>query len=260
MQDNWLQHPEIHQRETGHRPSFIRAMEIIDTNDPALAQIGAALREAQEAGADLSDETVAEAVRVGRLRWAAIEEPQEPTERIAAAFPSIVYYLLRGPLVKIGTTRQPERRFITLVPDKILAVEPGDRADERRRHVQFKHLRQGTSEYFRQADDLMRHIAEVRERHGAPDPSWPTVENLDRQRIDFHYEAPPAKSAEVATVTEGARRLGVPKNTISGWIYRKRLHPVGKGEHGRPVYFLDDMRYLADRSIAMTEARVIRPR
>lgn len=258
MQDNWLQHPQMYSRETGHRPSFVRAMEIIDTDDPALAQIGAALREAREAGAELDEATVTEAVRIGRLRHAAVDDSQESTERIAAAFPSIVYYVLRGPLVKIGTTRHPASRFITLVPDRILAVEPGDRTDERQRHLQFKHLRQGTSEYFRQGDDLMVHVAEVRNQHGAPDPSWPTVETLDRQRIDFHHEVPPAQSPEVVTVTEGARRLGVRKNTISGWIFRKRLVPVGKGEHGRPVYFLDDMRYLAGRSAAMTEARIIR--
>lgn len=259
MQDNWLQPPEIHPRETGYRPSFARVMEIIGTDDPALAQIGAALREAREAGEELDEATVAEAVRIGRQRWGAINGPEAPTERVAPAFPSIVYYVKRGPLVKIGTTRRPESRFIALIPDKILAVEPGDRADERKRHVQFKHLRQGTSEYFREGGDLMNHIAAVREQYGAPNPSWPTVETLDRQRIDFHYEAPPAKSPEVVTVTEGAQQLGIPKNTISGWIYRKRLHPVGKGEHGRPVYFLDDMKFLASRSAAMTEARVARP-
>ncbi|WP_329184091.1 hypothetical protein [Actinacidiphila glaucinigra] len=44
------------------------------------------------------------------------------------------------------------------MPDDILAVEPGDRLDERQRHLQFRHLPVGTSEYFQQADDLTAHV------------------------------------------------------------------------------------------------------
>lgn len=258
MQNSWLDRPQVHYRGEGLRPSFARIMEIVDVNDPALAQIAVALQEAREPGTELDDDAVAEAVRIGRQRWADREEPQPETERIAPSFESIVYYIQRGPLVKIGTTRRPESRFLTLLPDKILAVEPGDRSDERQRHVQFRHLRQGTSEYFKQDENLIRHIEAVRAEHGAPNPSWPTVATLDRPRLDFHMDAPAANSPEVVTASEGADRLGVPRNTVHGWVYRGRLRPVGKGEKGRSVYFLDDMKFLTRRSTAMTEARVIR--
>lgn len=259
MQNSWLTRPDVHPRGEGKRPSFARIMEIVDADDPALPEIAMVLREAQEAGAELDEATVVEAVRVGRERWANRKAPEVVTERIAPAFSSIVYYVRRGLLIKIGTTRAPEQRFIALLPDEILAVEPGDRLLERRRHVQFKHLRMGTSEHFKPAPELIEHVAAVREQHGAPDPSWPTAHNLDRPRVDFHNVAPPAPtSPEVVTVAEGADRLGVRRNTVSGWVHRGLLRPVGKNGRGRPVYFLDEMAFLADRSKAMTEARVVK--
>jgi hypothetical protein len=231
MQDSWRNHPDIHHRSEGRRPSFARVMEIIDADDPALAEIAMVLREAQEAEVELDEAAISEAVRVGRERWANRKVPETSPERIAPAFPSIVYYVRRGLLVKIGTTRRPEQRFLNLLPDEILAVEPGGRTDERRRHVQFKHLRLGTSEHFKPAPDLLEHVAAVRDEHGVPDPSWPTAANLDRARLDFHNVKPPSPSSpEVVTVSEGARRLGVRPNTVSGWVYRGLLRPVGNGE------------------------------
>ncbi|MFE2712231.1 helix-turn-helix domain-containing protein [Streptomyces mirabilis] len=234
-------------------------MQIVDVDDPALAEIGVALRQAQASGTELDEAAVAEAVRIGRERWTHREEPSTSDEPIAAAFDSIVYYIRRGLLVKIGTTRSPEQRFLNLLPDEILAVEPGDRTQERKRHVQFKHLRLGTSEHFKPAPDLMDHIAMVRTEHGAPDPTWPTAQNLDRPRVDFHNVEPPVPtSPEVVTASEGAAKLGVRRNTVSGWVHRGRLRAVGKNEQGRNVYFIDEMAFLAGRSKAMTEARIIR--
>lgn len=258
MHANWLnQGCDALGRDEGLRPSFVEILKVLDASDPAIVHITRALQEARDTGAEPDAATVAGAVRIGRQRHA--DEPKSPVtaEPVAPAFKSIVYYLLRGPLVKIGTTRQPEARFATLMPDRILAIEPGDRSAERRRHVQFKHLRHGTSEYFDQGDDLMAHVAAVRTEHGAPDPAWPSVETIDRPRADFHIPPPAAASAELVTASEGADRLGVRRNTVSGWVHRKRLRPVGKNETGRPVYFLDDMTFLAGRSAAMTEARVV---
>lgn len=259
MYVNWLNRScDVHGRDQGRRPSFAGIPDVLDANDPAIGHITELLLEARDSGAELSTATVAEAVRAGRERHAAVEAAvPRSAERIAPAFESIVYYLARGPLVKIGTTRQPETRFAALMPDRILAVEPGDPDVERQRHLQFKRLRHGTSEYFDQGDDLMTHIQAVRTTYGAPNPSWPSVETIDRPRPDFHIPPPTSASPELVTASEGADLLGVRRNTVSGWVFRKRLRPVGKNEVGRTVYFLDDMKFLAGRSAAMMEARVV---
>lgn len=261
MHSNWLNvGRDAHGRDEGLRPSFAEILKVLDSSDPAIVQITQALRDARDAGAGLTTATVAEAVRLGRQRYSEQAEspPDGPNEPIAPAFESTVYYILRGRFVKIGTTRHPDTRFSDLVPDRILAVEPGDRAVERKRHVQFRHLRNGTSEYFEQGDDLMAHVAAVRAEYGAPNPAWRSVETIDRPRPDFHISPPAATSAELVTAAEGADRLGVRRNTVAGWVHRKRLRPVGKGGANRPLYFLDDMKFLAGRSAAMTETRVVR--
>lgn len=91
--------------------------------------------------------------------------------------PSVVYYArLRGDQIKIGTTmwlrtRMSDLRIQSL--DDVLAAEPGGRMVEKERHKQFTHLRLrgrygAFVEEFREADDLMAHIAAIRERFGDP--------------------------------------------------------------------------------------------
>ena|ERR1700722_17507603 len=90
---------------------------------------------------------------------------------------SIVYYIRRGQVIKIGTTVDPAGRFTSLMPDEILAFEPGTAEVEKLRHRQFQHLRcQG--EHFSAEPELMEHVRELRQTHGDPDPSWPTVASL----------------------------------------------------------------------------------
>lgn len=100
-------------------------------------------------------------------RW--IRE-REIAERWAAS-PGIVYYILRGSLIKIGTTTRPRKRFDTLMPDAVLATEPGDRELERARHAQFGPFReQGVGlEYFKPGAPLIELIHELRDCHGVPD-------------------------------------------------------------------------------------------
>lgn len=258
MYVNWLTRSDNHHRDEGTRPSFAEIREAVDCSDPAFPQIAQALLEAREAGAELDAAAVEEAIHVGRQRHAAPPEELSAEERIAPAFKSIVYYLLRGPLVKIGTTRRPESRFASLMPDRIMAIEPGDRSVERERHQQFKHLRHGTSEYFSQGDDLAAYIDTVRAQYGAPNPAWPSIERIDRPRIDFHIAPPAASSAELVTATQGADRVGARRNTVAVWARRGRLSPVGTNERGQSLYFLDDVKFLAARSAAMTAARVVR--
>lgn len=77
-----------------------------------------------------------------------------------------VYYLRVGDMIKIGTTRNLQRRMAAYPPGSVLlAVEPGGEDVEAIRHRQFGHLLMERNEWFRPAPDLMAHIAEV----GLPD-------------------------------------------------------------------------------------------
>jgi hypothetical protein len=254
---SWLTPPSLDVQTSGVRPSGAELLQLVDTTDPAFMHIAAVLRQLRDAGVTLDAATVAEAVEAGRQRWTDAQAPPVPQAPIAPAFDSIVYYLLRGPLVKIGTTRDPASRFASLMPDRILAVEPGRQPLERQRHVQFTRLRVGTSEYFEQAPDLSAHIEAVRKQYGTPNPDWPTTENLTRSRTDFYPAPPPALSPEMVTVAEAARRLTIRVNTVSNWVYRGLVKPVSRNELGRPLYLLDDMSFLADRSSALADSRTI---
>jgi hypothetical protein len=91
---------------------------------------------------------------------------------------TVVYYVTRGDLIKIGFTANMTHRMGAILPDSILATEPGGESLERQRHRQFKHLRASLGrEYFTRGDDLLTHIAEVIKQHGpARMTSWPKVE------------------------------------------------------------------------------------
>lgn len=82
----------------------------------------------------------------------------------------IVYYILRGELIKIGTTTRPIKRFATLMPDAVLATEPGDVELEKIRHGQFEDMRNPKvgNEYFHPEPPLLAHIRALREEHGTP--------------------------------------------------------------------------------------------
>jgi len=80
---------------------------------------------------------------------------------------SVVYYIRLGDRVKIGTTVNMAARMSSLVPDEILATEPGDRQLEKMRHKQFAAQRI-RGERFRLDDELAAHIAMIREHFGPP--------------------------------------------------------------------------------------------
>lgn len=83
----------------------------------------------------------------------------------------VVYYVARGDLIKIGTTTDLLTRMGTVQPDKILAVEPGDRTVEKERHWQFRcsraHQMRGR-ELFQRTEDLLEHVEAVAAKYGRP--------------------------------------------------------------------------------------------
>lgn len=77
----------------------------------------------------------------------------------------VVYYLLFGDRIKIGTTTDLDSRLKVIPHDQVLAVEPGGHALERERHAQFAAHRLN-GEWFAAHAALWEHVRGVRDKHG----------------------------------------------------------------------------------------------
>lgn len=167
---------------------------LVDPQDPYYYDISLHLEMQRRAGIEI-DQTVADNA-VKFIHWkhgqtrereekrrafesAQAKEAQQEAEawkarRAAAArwkqSPGIVYYILRGSLIKISTTTRPRQRFDSLMPDAVLAIEDGDKELERIRHTQFEPLRDRNvgREYFTPGPELIALIRKLREEGGVP--------------------------------------------------------------------------------------------
>lgn len=187
-----------------------------------------------------------DAARTNAELASARARPGEPAES-----GSIVYYIRRAEVIKIGTTVNPRRRFTSLMPDEILAFEPGGPKEEAMRHRQFHWCRVSMkSEYFRVTKGLLDHIASLRAQHGPPDPSWSSVTNLGTgyARTKQKVQLPQPVTGEMATATEGAKLLGFHVSTVSQWVRRELIKSVGENDVGRPLYYVEHMQFLIARS------------
>lgn len=83
---------------------------------------------------------------------------------------SQVYYAEVNGRIKIGHTVNIKQRFNAMrIPlDRLLATEPGGRDLEAVRHAQFASIRHGRLEEFERTDDLLSHIAMIRDHYGEP--------------------------------------------------------------------------------------------
>lgn len=155
----------------------------VDPSDPDRTNILLALHRMELAGVEIDARAVEIATKLARHDRACRlgEDAESVRERMAnqAAWrnpdpnfrlnPGVVYYILKQRLIKIGVTSVPVKRFRDLMPDAILAVEPGDEDIERSRHQQFRELRASTKgEYFFAAPILVSHIRTLRQEHGIP--------------------------------------------------------------------------------------------
>lgn len=91
-----------------------------------------------------------------------------PDEDLAPPRIDVVYYLRFGDRVKIGTTGNPKQRFAAIRHEDLLALEPGDRRTERRRHAEFAGDRLGTSEWFALSPAISAHIEALTASIGDP--------------------------------------------------------------------------------------------
>lgn len=224
-------------------PDAIRAVfDLIDMTDPAWPGVAAALREFKDAGIEITPESAPIAVRLGRARFAA-KSQQAPPVVLAAGADSIVYYVRRGTLIKIGTTENPRDRFRDLMPDAILAFEPGSYAEEKARHRQFAHLQVGPGwEHFRTDPVLLDHIAQMVSLYGPPDPAWPSVA---RGALE-HWRLPLASSTTLMTAREAEEQLGIKRVTIRSWKRHGRLSPGGVGDNHTDLFYREHLIRLRD--------------
>lgn len=89
-----------------------------------------------------------------------------PKSRVRPDPRPVVYYILWSDRIKIGFTTQLAERLRALYHDEVLAVEPGSRSLERRRHMQFADARvEGQREWFHDTPALRFHINTVRSEH-----------------------------------------------------------------------------------------------
>jgi hypothetical protein len=236
--------------DSGLRPSHQALLRLIDTTDPAWPSITAVLREMADAGVEIGEAAYEIAAKLGAHRFAIAAAQKRPGRRhyqatLTGTSDSIVYYIRRGDLIKIGTTADPVMRFGDLMPDEILAFEPGDAEQETLRHRQFDHLR-CHGEHFRSAPELLEHIRQIRHLHGDPDPSWPSAiaPRKNRERLPL----PPLNSHETVTASEACKRLGLKVDAVWRWVYRGLISPVGKNDQGHYIFYAEHLTVVRDRT------------
>lgn len=236
----------------GARRSVQAVLSLIDTTDPSWPTVAGILQEFAAADIELDAVAVSIAVKLGQRRWAAEDMPEEDRQATLAEAASIVYYIRRGDLIKIGTTVDPRQRFSDLLPDEILAVEPGSFPDERRRHRQFHHLR-CAGEHFRDSPELRDHIQRIRSLHGDPDPTWQTSVTAGKRRV---WCLPLPKSTETVTAADAEVELGIKDSTLRGWVHRGRLRPAGRDHRRRHVFYREQLIVLRDSARTRMAAHI----
>lgn len=88
---------------------------------------------------------------------------------------SVVYYMRMDRLVKIGITTNITARVSTIMPQGVLAVEPGGRDRERHRHRQFSQFHSHLEWYWLKPP-IWEHIVSIRAQleraHGFTTEYW----------------------------------------------------------------------------------------
>lgn len=90
-----------------------------------------------------------------RCGWRAGDAPDR---ELASPVVEVVYYLRFDDRVKIGTSGRLRARVAALPHDELLAIEPGGRSLERRRHERFAAWRIPGTEWFERSPELDAHL------------------------------------------------------------------------------------------------------
>jgi hypothetical protein len=107
---------------------------------------------------------------VRAAHWRALDEQYEAEKAaLRQDRDGFVYYLQVGERLKIGYSVDVKRRMRAYPPGcELLAVEPGDRDLETRRHRQFAGSRTDGREWFRPTPDILELVAEIVKTYGEP--------------------------------------------------------------------------------------------
>lgn len=100
-----------------------------------------------------------------------LESPQIAAAAVtsSSAPRGVVYYVRFGDRIKIGYSAHLSGRMVAIPHDEVLATEPGDIAQERRRHREFSADRvEGQNEWFHVSPELLQLAVDLRTKHGAP--------------------------------------------------------------------------------------------
>jgi hypothetical protein len=232
---------------SGVRRSIRTLMDLVDPEDPAFTFIAADIKLMHGEKGTLSVSDINEAARSGRSQFAD-HQAREAASRPGRIPGSIVYYVRRGNLVKIGTTTSPHKRFEALLPDEVLAWEPGGKQGEDLRHQQFRHLRvTRRGEYFRRDEALDAHIGAIAEQFGPPDPTWPTLAGLELKPFTHARLPGLPEGPELAPLREATTVLGIRHNTAQVWKHRGKLKPFLVDDGGVELFLLSDLKSLAEK-------------
>lgn len=150
---------------------------LLDEGDPAYRRIMQTLMTFSASGIELTQQAVEMAIKVGKYHHLTDQEIEGSSHGIKPDQDGgVVYYVRRGSMIKIGTTVNMYNRMTAILPDEILATEPGSYSLEAQRHRQFRKLRvPGQVEWFHAGPLLQEHVLAVRALHGEPDPALPVL-------------------------------------------------------------------------------------
>ena len=152
------------------------ARHIPAVNDPSFKHFTQIVAEWKTADIELTEPLMAAAAQLAKARAAKVDhEAARLADLKPGAFgdakTGVIYYIRRGKYVKIGTTTRLRSRMRDLMPDEVLAVEPGSYALEGALHARFSSIRFASwCEYFALTPELQEHIDGVLAKHG-PAPS-----------------------------------------------------------------------------------------
>ncbi|GHG15093.1 hypothetical protein GCM10017667_55730 [Streptomyces filamentosus] len=160
-----------HSNNSGRR---IPHMDKVDPNDPDRTDILLMVHRFELAGVEIDERAVEIAAKY--MRWERARRAEQSAAQTAElerqrAMPDTrecwVYFIRIGQLVKIGMTTNLARRFTSLRPNEVLAIQPGGLDDETALHSQFASMRAG-GEYFHPGPALQDHIRKLRDELGSP--------------------------------------------------------------------------------------------
>lgn len=100
-----------------------------------------------------------------------VNPPPAATEKLAADLDALgwIYYVQVGDKIKIGYTKDLQRRIAQYPPDSVLlAARPGTIRDERTTHSLLSARRAAGREWYLIHDEVLGHIAAVVRQHGKP--------------------------------------------------------------------------------------------